>query len=160
MPVRRGIPRLARDAARARMRYDPRMSSLPGLSALVAALALAACGGSSTPSGSDASTDATTDSTTGTISCNGTPCPSGQACVITTAGGGACQAPDDAGLCPDGKPGTPGQCCDNTTTTYACQPLPAACNGALACPCASSLCQCGGCDIADAGTLKCTCLYP
>lgn len=130
-----------------------------GLACALASL-LCACGGTTSSSGSDASTDASTDTTTGTILCDGTPCPSGQVCVVTTSSGGVCLIPDDAGLCPDGKPGTPGQCCNTVTTASACAPLPAACNGMLACPCASSLCQCGGCDIADAGTIACACLYP
>ncbi len=77
---------------------------------------------------------------------------------MTTAGGGPCIMPDDAGVCPNGTHST--GCCDNTTTTYACAPIPSSCNGTLACPCASTLCQCGGCNLADAGVLECACLYP
>lgn len=100
----------------------------------------------------------TSSQATGPTPCNGQTCKVGEACVVTTAGGGACVMPDDAGVCPNGTHST--GCCDNTTTTYACQALPAACGGALACPCASTLCQCGGCAIADAGVLQCQCMYP
>ncbi len=111
----------------------------------------------------DASADSGQDATgldAGAVGCDGAICKSGQVCVVTTAGGGACQPPDDAGMCPNGKPGTPGQCCDNTTVSYACQALPPSCNGKLACPCASSLCQCGACQIPNAGTLACACMAP
>jgi hypothetical protein len=54
-----------------------------------------------------------------------------------------------------------GTCCDNSSTTYTCQPVPAACNGALACPCAAPLCTCGGCQLdSQPNTLRCECLYP
>lgn len=109
----------------------------------VASLALAGC---------------STSQTTGPTPCNGQECKSGEACVVTTSSGGACMAPGDAG-CPNGKPPV-GPCCDNTTITYECKALPAACGGALACPCAEPLCQCGGCAVADAGVLSCECLYP
>ncbi|MFO0565319.1 MAG: hypothetical protein U0263_06630 [Polyangiaceae bacterium] len=121
---------------------------------------LAACGNSTADSpGSDAAV-ADAESDAPLANCKGSPCGKGRVCVVTTAGGGACQQPDDAGLCPNGQPGTPGQCCNTVSTSYACQTLPAACNGTLACPCASSLCQCGSCQIADTDTLSCTCLYP
>ncbi len=101
----------------------------------------------------------TSGQATGPTECNGQTCKVGEACVVTTAGGGACVMPNDAGVCPNGTHQTSG-CCDNTTTTYACAALPASCGGVLACPCAESLCQCGGCAIADAGILTCACLYP
>ncbi len=92
------------------------------------------------------------------VDCNGTTCAVGEVCVVTTASGGACLQPDDAGVCPDGTH-TAG-CCNQVSTTYACQRLPAACGGSAACPCAESLCQCGGCAITDAGAVACTCAYP
>jgi len=92
------------------------------------------------------------------VDCNGQTCKSGEACVVTNAGGGPCIMPDDAGVCPNGSHST--GCCDNTTTTYACAAIPSSCGGSLSCPCGSSLCQCGGCNLADAGVLSCTCLYP
>lgn len=142
------------------------------VSALVLGVALAAlgvaCGGSTgTGSSSDASADSGheamgqdggTDAQS--VSCDGSTCKPGQVCVVTTSSGGACQLPDDAGMCPNGKPGTPGQCCNNTSVGYACQTLPPSCNGKLACPCAESLCQCGGCQISGPNTLSCTCAYP
>lgn len=106
--------------------------------------------------GSDASSQ--DDSQSKSVACNGQTCTGGTVCVVTTSGGGPCLQPDDAGVCPDGTHTT--GCCDNTTTTYACEALPDSCNGALACPCASSLCQCGDCNVADAGVLSCQCLYP
>ena len=84
----------------------------------------------------------TSSAATGPTPCNGQTCKVGEACVVTTSGGGPCIMPDDAGVCPNGTHST--GCCDNTTTTYACQALPAACGGALA----------------DAGVLQCQCLYP
>ena len=121
-------------------------------------LALAACGGTVSNGGNDAATGGDSQSQTGNVECNGQTCGAGEACVVTTSSGGACQMPDDAGLCPNGTHSN--GCCDNTTTSYACAKLPSACNGTLACPCAESLCQCGGCAIADAGVLSCACMYP
>lgn len=120
-----------------------------------------ACGGSSS-TGKQASTDAGNDAgvDAANVDCDGTVCEVGQACVVTTSSGGACELPDDAGVCPSGQTGVPGQCCDNTTVTYACQPLPPECNGQLACPCATSLCPCGDCLISASGRLECECLYP
>lgn len=93
-------------------------------------------------------------------SCGDQVCHHGDACVITTSGGGPCMLPDDAGLCPDGKPAD-GACCNRMTTTYECKPVPAKCAGTLACPCAESLCQCGGCSLGGApNTLSCGCFYP
>jgi hypothetical protein len=137
------------------------------LGAVLAPLALACGSTTQNPAGSDASADSGYDATGGqdagsdaqSTDCNGTTCKAGEVCVVTTSSGGACQPPDDAGLCPGGKQGTPGQCCDNTTVTYACKALPPSCNGKLACPCADSLCQCD-CQISDPGKLACTCLYP
>jgi len=116
------------------------------------------CGGATTDiGGSDAATQGDVQQT-GPISCNGQTCAADQACVVTTSSGGACLMPDDAGVCPDGTHTT--GCCDNVSITYACAKLPDACQGALACPCATSLCECGGCDVADAGVLACECAYP
>jgi hypothetical protein len=124
---------------------------------LLGLVALAACGGT-VGSGIDASSDAQQQQDSGSTPCNGQTCAPGEACVVTTSSGGACMPPDDAGVCPDGTHTT--GCCNNSSTTYECAPLPADCNGALACPCAESLCQCGGCDVVDAGVLACTCAYP
>lgn len=121
------------------------------------ALGLFACGGSTIDVSGDAGGDASQQKT-GTTACDGQTCAEGEACVVLTAGGGACQLPDDAGVCPNGSHSN--GCCDNTTTTWTCTKLPSACNGALACPCAESLCQCGGCEVADAGVLSCQCMYP
>jgi hypothetical protein len=115
---------------------------------LLVVLALTGCAGSST---GDSKQGAPTP-------CNGATCAAGEACVVTTSSGGACMPPDDAGVCPNGTHTT--GCCDNTSTSHECKPLPAACAGALACPCAEALCQCGGCQVADAGVLSCACLYP
>lgn len=116
---------------------------------------LLACGGATQNLGEDGGSDG---SQQGSIDCNGQTCGEGEACVVTTAGGGACQLPDDAGVCPNGTHTT--GCCDNTTTTWACAKIPDSCNGTLSCPCGGELCQCGGCEIADAGVLSCQCLYP
>ena len=66
--------------------------------------AICACGGSSSSDGSGVS-DASDDVThyQGTTPCDGKTCQAGEACVVTTAGGGACVMPDDAGLCPNGN---------------------------------------------------------
>lgn len=124
------------------------------------ALLMMGCGGAVVNiDGSDAASDSASDSqSSGNVECNGKTCGEGEACVVTTSGGGACELPDDAGVCPNGSHTT--GCCDNTTTTFACQKLPSACNGALSCPCAESLCQCGGCNLEDAGVLSCGCMYP
>lgn len=117
---------------------------------LTSTLALGACGG--TLSEQDAGhADVST-------SCGTTTCTGGEICVVTTSSGGACMLPDDAGVCPDGTH-TSG-CCSNVSTTYACKAVPSACGATLACPCASTLCQCGDCNVADAGVLQCRCLYP
>jgi hypothetical protein len=81
-------------------------------------------------------------------------------CVVTTTEGGACLMPGDNGLCPDGtKPA--GACCVNSSTSYACKPLPSKCGSTLACPCAESLCQCGGCNLGEQkNTLDCACYAP
>jgi hypothetical protein len=95
------------------------------------------------------------DTPCGTKTCTG-----GDVCVVTKSGGGPCLLPDDDGNCPDGLPPN-GTCCNRMTTTYACEPLPTKCKGTLACPCATSLCQCGGCQLADTpNTLSCGCFYP
>ena len=117
---------------------------LPGL-----LVALAGCGGT------------LTDDDAGQkpiVTCGTSTCAAGEICLVTTAGGGPCILPDDAGVCPNGTHSN--GCCSNVTTTYACKAVPSACGGSLACPCASTLCQCGGCGIADAGVMQCTCLYP
>jgi len=92
--------------------------------------------------------------------CGDQTCTSGEVCVVTTAGGGACMPPDDTNLCPDGKP-PEGACCNRMSTTYECKPFPSKCGNDLACPCAESLCQCGGCGLgAQKNTLNCGCFYP
>jgi hypothetical protein len=145
---------------------------MPVLRALsLAALLLAACGGSTTTTlvgpdaapadgaePADGATQPPGDAGPTTCGSAGT-CPSGRICVVTVSGGGACFLPDDAGICPNGQHGGPG-CCDNTTTTYDCQPLPAACSGTLSCACASpSLCTCG-CQVTGPESLGCGCLAP
>jgi hypothetical protein len=117
---------------------------------LASSAAFAACGG--TLSDVDAGTSKVP------VTCGAKTCAAGEICLVTTSGGGPCQLPDDAGLCPNGTHSN--GCCSNVTTTYDCKGVPSACGGALACPCASTLCQCGGCAIADAGVMQCTCLYP
>ncbi len=121
-------------------------------------MAALACGGATTTDGGDAGTDSGGGDDAAAVTCNGQTCPSGEKCVITTSSGGACELPDDAGVCPNGTHTT--GCCDNTTVGYACQPLPSACGGKLSCPCAETLCQCGGCNIDNAGDLTCACEYP
>jgi hypothetical protein len=92
--------------------------------------------------------------------CGDRSCTGGDVCVVTKSGGGPCLPPDDSGDCPDGLPPN-GTCCNRLKTTYACEALPSACTGTLACPCAKSLCQCGGCQLGDApNTLSCGCFYP
>ncbi|HEY1954607.1 MAG TPA: hypothetical protein VGH28_03330 [Polyangiaceae bacterium] len=126
---------------------------------LLSFVALVACGGAVTNlGGDDAGTDSQQQKQTGSVECNGQTCGEGEACVVLTAGGGACEMPDDAGICPDGTHTT--GCCNGLSTTYTCTKLPDSCNGTLACPCAESLCQCGGCQVADAGVLSCECMYP
>lgn len=123
---------------------------------------LGACGGAVQDSGNDASAnDGGADGSkqdSGPVACDGKTCGAGEACVVLTSSGGACELPDDAGVCPDGTHTT--SCCDNTTVGYTCAKIPDGCNGALGCPCAESLCQCGGCAVADAGVLACACEYP
>ncbi len=87
-------------------------------------------------------------------------CAAGDLCVVTTAGGGACELPNDAGVCSNGGTAPPGGgCCDNTTITAACQHRPAACSGELSCGCAASLCSCM-CTAASGSTVQCACEYP
>jgi hypothetical protein len=97
----------------------------------------------------------------GPTACGTATCAAGDICVVTESGGGPCLSPDDAGLCPDGKPPT-GGCCNREVTDYACAPLPGACGGTLSCACAASLCTCGGCGVPnDVGnTLHCVCVVP
>jgi len=134
------------------MRYARAMRFAATCFLVTSSLALAACGG--TLSDNDAGQDASK----ATVTCSSTTCAPGEICLVTTSGGGPCQLPDDAGICPNGTH-TNG-CCSNVTTTYVCKAVPSACGSGLACPCASTLCQCGGCAIADAGVMQCTCLYP
>lgn len=116
--------------------------------------ALGACGGTL----SDPDAGATQEAGHIDVSCGTNACTGGEVCVVTTSGGGPCMLPDDAGVCPNGTH-TSG-CCSNFSTTYACKGVPSACGATLACPCASTLCQCGDCNVADAGVLQCACLYP
>src|SRR5947209_14418062 len=96
-------------------------------SSLALILFLVGCGGATTSIDGDAGTDGSSNH----VTCNAQTCGAGEVCVVLTAGGGACQIPEDGGLCPNGQPYT-GGCCDNTTTTYKCTALPNACNGTLA----------------------------
>jgi hypothetical protein len=92
--------------------------------------------------------------------CNPT-CGAGKVCVGTGTEGGALIMPNDAGVCPSGSH-LSGNFCQNNLG-YACQPMPAACNGTLACPCASTLCPSTGpysCQVASASELLCVELVP
>jgi hypothetical protein len=78
-------------------------------------------------------------STSGTMTCNPA-CGSGSVCVGTGTSGGAIIVANDAGVCPPGTHPTGFENrCDNDLG-YACQPIPAGCNGTVTCACASSLC--------------------
>jgi hypothetical protein len=93
-------------------------------------------------------------------SCGTTTCVGSDVCVVTMSGGGPCLQPDPSGNCPDGLPPS-GGCCNRTTTTYECKPLPSSCGGTLSCDCAQSLCQCGGCGLSEQpNTMSCGCFYP
>jgi hypothetical protein len=88
-------------------------------------------------------------------------CGAGKVCVGTGTEGGALIMPNDAGVCPSGSH-LSGNFCQNNLG-YACQPMPAACNGTLACPCASTLCSSTGpysCQVASASELLCVELVP
>jgi hypothetical protein len=89
-------------------------------------------------------------------------CTPSEVCVVTVASGGACLMPNDAGVCSNGSTASPGQCCDNSSTTYRCDARPSSCGQGLSCGCAMSLCQ--GCICQDASlsgnTLNCACEYP
>ncbi len=126
---------------------------------LIAALGLltaVACGEGTTP-GADAGSGAI---------CDGKTCNPGQLCVAVTTSGGACM-PKNGASCPAGNfettcpGGTPG--CVARSTTYACQPKPADCTGAVDCACATpTLCPGAGCSCsrASATDYGCVCQAP
>lgn len=92
--------------------------------------------GDCSPAG-DASADTNVDAG---LVCGSSTCNPGEVCVEMQTSGGGCQLPDDGGLCP-GNVAPVGGCCMSAAMTYACKPLPATCNGTLACTCATpSLC--------------------
>jgi hypothetical protein len=86
------------------------------------------------------------------FSCGTATCTSGDVCVASTTTGGACEMPGDGGTCPNGMTVPPDECCDNSSTSYACQRLPVACGGAATCECAASLCVDGARCTGVAGT--------
>jgi hypothetical protein len=86
-------------------------------------------------------------------------CPTDQICVGTGTQGGAVVLPVDGG-CPAGShitdPGGAVAFCERDLA-YTCAPMPSACNGTLACACATSLCPTGpySCQVASARELLC-----
>jgi hypothetical protein len=106
-----------------------------------------ACGGTTCPvqdAGFDASnSDATPE---GGVVCGPSTCPQGQVCVSTTQSSGQC--PPDAGSCVSGP-------------SFACRPMPVACDAGVSCSCAvpslcGYACQCSG----GAFELQCNCSFP
>jgi hypothetical protein len=89
-------------------------------------------------------------------------CTSSEICVVTVASGGPCLMPNDAGGCPNGSTASPGQCCDDSSTSYRCDSRPPACGQELSCGCAMSLCQSCLCQgtTPSGNTLNCACEYP
>ena len=88
-------------------------------------------------------------------------CGAGKICVGTGTEGGALIMPDDAGVCPTGRHLSGNAC--QLDLSYACQPMPSACNGTLACACADALCPSNGpytCQVASASELLCVILAP
>jgi hypothetical protein len=92
-------------------------------------------------------------------------CQTDQICVGTGTEGGAVIMPNDAGVCPAGShvsdPGGGLAICQRDLA-YTCAPMPSACNGTLACACATSLCPSGpySCQVASARELLCVELVP
>lgn len=88
-------------------------------------------------------------------------CSTGKVCVGSGVEGGVLLIPNDAGVCPDGYH-VSGNFCQHDLS-YACQPMPSACNGTLDCTCASTLCPSSGgysCQVASASELLCVLLAP
>jgi hypothetical protein len=88
-------------------------------------------------------------------------CGVGKICVGTGVEGGALFMPNDAGMCPAGRH-LSGNFCEQDLS-YACQPMPSACSGTLACTCADTLCPSSGgytCQVASASELLCVILAP
>jgi hypothetical protein len=87
-------------------------------------------------------------------------CGGGSVCVGSGTEGGVVIFPDDAGVCRSGTH-LAGSTCQNDLS-YACMPIPAACNGGAAtCACASTLCASGHmCQVAGDGFLNCVELVP
>jgi hypothetical protein len=95
-----------------------------------------------------------------TTDCNPA-CGAGKICVGTGTEGGPAIMPNDAGVCPAGSH-VSGNFCQRDLS-YACQPMPTACNGTLACPCADTICPSTGpytCQVASASELLCVILAP
>lgn len=125
---------------------------------------------SDAPCARDAAADSDADAGAGETPCGATSCKGGDVCVITTTPPGACQRPDDGGVCANGEHVSASGWCDPRTTSYACKPLPSSCGGTLPatfeCGCALSICDCGagtffGCQHANASnTLDCVCQPP
>jgi len=74
----------------------------------------------------------------GSTDCN-PPCTGQTVCVGSGIEGGVLVFPGDGGVCPSGRHLQGNTCASNLT--YACEPIPSGCNGAVTCSCASaSLC--------------------
>jgi hypothetical protein len=98
------------------------------------------------------------DGGSGPVVCGQTTCNTGEICVKEHDSGGACLPVPDSGVCPPNHVNI-GGCCAYDQTTYTCQPMPPACNGSLACGCASQLCACQ-CMDAVGSELDCVCNFP
>jgi hypothetical protein len=91
------------------------------------------------------------------------PCAAGSFCLGTGTEGGAILMPNDAGVCPAGSynPGGAINACIRQLS-YACVPIPPACNGTITCGCAPSPCGEGGrvCQETSANEVTCVLQVP
>jgi hypothetical protein len=116
--------------------------------------------GSSGTSGSSSGSNVPVDGGSGSGHCTSTRCPASQLCVQSQVVGGAVVFAD-AGACPAGMELAANGRCVNIPT-YTCVNWPAACGGAVSCPCASALCPPGGfmCDSSATMFLSCVQAVP
>jgi hypothetical protein len=129
------------------------------LLAIGLALSTAACGGTeSIQSSPDASLGG--DAPMTQVQCGSLVCTAPEVCIVTVQGAGACETPDDAGVCPGGGMLARVGCCGRPGYACARLPLPPAtplkCGGPPSCTC-FSMCPCGPCETAP-GVYECDCI--
>ncbi len=84
-------------------------------------------------------------------------CGAGSVCVGTGTQGGAVFFAD-GGVCPPGRHVENNRCVQDLT--FACMPIPSACNGNATCACASSLCNGRSCGAPSPGEITCILAVP